>query len=210
MAPKEDLLNVYLYGASGHAKVIIEVLEQLGIKPTGLFDDNEAITDMLGYKVTSYKLYTPKHSDRIIISIGNNAIRYRLVQELVASYTTAIHPFSSISKRCSIQDGTVIMSGVSINSSVEIGSHCIINTNASIDHDCRIGNFVHISPNAVLCGEVKIGEGTHIGAGATLIPGIKVGAWSTIGAGAVVIKDVPDNVKVVGNPCRQIFKNVIP
>ena len=48
--------------------------------------------------------------------------------------------------------------------------------------------------------ELKLGEGTHIGAGATIIPGITIGRWVTVGAGAVIIKDVPDNVTIVGNP----------
>ena len=37
------------------------------------------------------------------------------------------------------------MSGVSVNSEVNIGKHCIINTNASIDHECIIRDNVHIS-----------------------------------------------------------------
>lgn len=61
------------------------------------------------------------------------------------------------------------MAGVTINSEVQIGKHCIINTNASIDHECFIADYVHISPNAALAGNVEVGEGTHIGIGACII-----------------------------------------
>jgi acetyltransferase EpsM len=96
------------------------------------------------------------------------------------------------------------MAGVTINSTVSIGKHCIINTNASVDHDCLLEDFVHVSPNATLCGGVRIGEGTHIGASAVVIPEIKIGQWVTVGAGSVVINDIPDYATVVGNPARII------
>ena len=42
---------MYLYGASGHAKVIVEILEENGIKVHGLFDDNSDIKSLLNYSV---------------------------------------------------------------------------------------------------------------------------------------------------------------
>ena len=42
--------------------------------------------------------------------------------------------------------------------------------------------------------------------GSVVKPGIKIGANSMIGVGSVVVKDIPDNVVVVGNPAR-IIKN---
>jgi len=88
-----------------------------------------------------------------------------------------------------------------------IGKHCIINTAASVDHDCVIEDFVQISPHATLCGGVSVGEGSQVGAGAVVIPGIRIGRWSLVAAGAVVLRDVPDNVLVMGNPAR-VVKNL--
>ena len=96
------------------------------------------------------------------------------------------------------------MQGAIIQSCSEIGRHCIINTGASVGHDCKIHDFVHISPHATLCGNVTVGEGTWVGAGTVVIPGVKIGKWSIIGAGSVVIKDIPDQVLAVGNPCKVI------
>ena len=103
-----------------------------------------------------------------------------------------------------LSDGTVVMQGAVVQSCARIGNHCIINTAASVDHDCVIEDYVHISPNATLCGGVTVGEGSQVGAGAVVIPGIKIGRWSLVAAGAVVMKDVPDNVLVLGNPARVI------
>lgn len=199
--------DVYLYGASGHAKVIIDILESRGIKPAGLFDDNPSIKKLMEYPVSPFSSAFNTDENKLIISIGNNSVRKKIVCSLKVNYCTVIHPSANVSKRTIIEEGTVIMAGVTINAAVSIGKHCIINTNASIDHDSVLGDFVHISPNVALCGDVEIGEGTHIGAGAVIIPGIKIGKWCTIGAGAVVIRDVADHTTVVGNPCRIIKIN---
>lgn len=193
---------MYLYGASGHAKVIIEILELCGIDVVGLFDDNPEIESMLDYNVLGSYDSTILKNDQLIISIGNNELRKKISENVSAIFGKAVHPLAVISKRSSIASGTVVMGNAIINSDTSIGKHAIINTSASIDHDCIIEDFVHISPNATLCGGVKIGEGTHIGAAAVIIPGIKIGKWATIGAGAVVIRDVPDFTTVVGNPAH--------
>ena len=201
--------KVYLYGASGHAKVIIDALCASGYKVNGLFDDNLELTQLLDYPVLGAFNESRLGSSELIISIGINSIRKRLVESLPTkvSFATAIHPSSIISPQASILYGTVVMQGAIIQSDSKIGKHCIINTGSTIDHDCLIDDYVHISPNATLCGNVSVGQGSQIGAGAVVIPGIKIGKWSIIGAGSVVIKDIPDNVVVAGNPAR-IIKRV--
>ena len=42
---------MYLYGASGHAKVIIDILGACGISVEGLIDDNPEVVDLCGYLV---------------------------------------------------------------------------------------------------------------------------------------------------------------
>lgn len=196
---------IYLYGASGHAKVVIEIAEQNGHTIGGLIDANPAITSLLGYAVSTQLPEDDYAGNMFLISIGSNRIRKRIAQELASvHFETLVHHQATISQRAIINEGTMVMAGVSINCEASIGKHCIINTNASIDHDCSIADFVHISPNAALAGNVTIGEGTHIGIGACVIQGIKIGKWCTIGAGAVIIHDVPDGATVVGNPGRII------
>ena len=193
---------MYLYGASGHGKVVAEVAEANGDNIEAYIDENESKEKVLSYPVLHE---IPPHDIDVLISIGNNKVRKRIVdQGELFNYVTLIHPKSILSKRVKIGEGTVVMPGVTINAVVKLGKHCIINTNASIDHDCIIEDFVHISPNAALGGNVLVGEGTHIGIGANIIQGITIGKWCTIGAGAVIISDIPDGCTVVGNPGRII------
>ena len=196
---------MYLFGASGHGKVIAEVAEASGIEVAGFVDENPAIQSLLTYKVFRE---IPADARELVISIGDNLSRKRIAGQLDAYlFPTLIHPFSSLSPTSEMGQGTVILSGVSVNSGAKIGGHCILNTNSSIDHDCELGDFVHISPNAALAGDVKVGDGTHIGMGACVIQGVKIGKWAVIGAGAVIIRDVPDFAVVVGNPGRVIRLN---
>lgn len=192
----------YLFGASGHGKVIAEIAELNSIKISAFIDNDNDKNKFLDHSVIHEM---PNSSAELIISVGDNLIRKKIAEaHSKFSFSILKHPYSFISKRSKIDKGTVIMAGVTINSFVEIGKHAIINTNSTIDHDCVLEDYVHISPNAALAGNVTVGEGSHIGIGSCIIQGIKIGKWCTIGAGSVIIKDVPDGATVVGNPGRII------
>jgi len=198
---------MHLFGASGHAKVIIEILELNSVQVTGLFDRDENIESLLGYWVKAESEVTDDGG--LIISIGDNSMRKKLVGELeLSNYVNAIHPKSIISSVVKIGKGVAVMANAVINTGSVIGDHSIINTSSSVDHDCQVDNFVHIAPKATLCGGIHVGEGTIVGAGAVIIPNITVGKWVTVGAGAVVTEDVPDHTTVVGNAARivRVFK----
>ncbi|MFH1235525.1 MAG: acyltransferase [Parcubacteria group bacterium] len=55
---------------------------------------------------------------------------------------------------------------------------------------------------------VRIGRNTWIGANAIILPGIQLGKNCIIGAGSVVTKSFSDNTIIVGNPAREIGKNM--
>lgn len=199
---------MHIIGASGHAKVVIDILILQNQKISGVWDDNEGLNTFLAFKldgkIEAFKCITGVEA---IVSIGNNKIRKTIVDQLNCRFISAIHPQSVIADSVKISEGTVVMANVSVNSGTIIGRHVILNTNSSVDHDCKIGDFVHISPQVGLAGNVDVGEGTHIGIGACVIQGIKIGKWATIGAGAVIIRDVPDYAVVVGNPGTVIKYN---
>jgi len=200
---------MYLYGAGGHSRVIIDILEDNAVVVKGIFDDDPENARMksmpvgAGVRLLGGGAFT-ELSTPFIISVGSNMRRAEVAWLLNASYGKAIHRTAIISPKALIGEGTVILQGAIVQAAAQIGAHVLVNTGASIDHDNVIGDYAHISPHATLCGHVEVGEGTHIGAGATVIPLIKIGRWSVVGAGAVVIRDVPDFTVVVGNPARVI------
>ena len=128
---------MYLYGASGHAKVIIDILEASGIQVDGLIDDNPNIDQLQGYPVK----HTFAGESPFIISIGNNKIRKQIAERLQTAYGKAIHPSAILSPTAEIGEGTVVMQGAIIQADTKIGKHCIINTGASVDHECVISEI---------------------------------------------------------------------
>ena len=203
-----EMNKVCLFGASGHGKVIKDIVLSNNIKVEAFFDDNPKSKTLLGIPVLSSDRIRDFLNNRFIISIGSNTIRKRISESVDVKFTMLIHKSAIVSNSVIIKEGTVVMAGSIINADTSIGSHCIINTSAIVEHDCKIDNFVHVSPSATITGNVEIGEGTHVGAGAIVIPNTSIGKWVTIGAGAVVINDVPDFAIVVGNPAKIIkYKN---
>jgi sugar O-acyltransferase (sialic acid O-acetyltransferase NeuD family) len=188
-----------LYGAGGHAKVVLDILKSNDITVLDVFDDNHDIQSFMGIPVSHQKVCSP-----LIISIGNNQIRKTIAEKIDEGvFSSFLHDKTAIiSDSASIEEGTVVMQGAIIQSSVKIGKHCIINTGTSVDHDCIIHDYVHLAPRCTLCGNVEIGEGSFIGAGTVVIPNVRIGKWAVIGAGSVVTRDIPDNVVAYGSPCK--------
>jgi len=203
-----DKYKINLYGASGHAKVILDIISTLkDVEVAYIFDDDESVTSLLGHKVFSPSVHYDKLNQYpLIISIGSNTARELLVNQMKSSsFSQAlIHSSAQVHEATQLKEGSVVMPLAVINASTLVGRHSIINTAAIVEHDCELADFVHISPKACICGGVSIGHGTHIGAGAVVIPNVSIGENCIIGAGTVVNKNLPDGVKVVGNPARII------
>jgi len=193
----------WIYGASGHGKVILDCINANNIQIAGFVDDDISKKTFLNYTVHQSSAINGA-ADKVIFGIGVNSIRNALAMMHNFNYLTVSHPSASVSPYSSIGRGSVVFNHCVIQSGSSIGQHCIINTKASIDHDCSIGDYVHVSPGAILCGNVTVGDLSWIGAGSVIIQGLKIGKNVMIGAGSVIIRDVPDNVVVVGNPGKII------
>ncbi|MGQ9601742.1 MAG: acetyltransferase [Candidatus Bipolaricaulia bacterium] len=205
--------KLLVYGASGHGKVIIDIVEREGkCKIVGLVDDNPALEgrDFCGYPVLGGSELLDKEdylNCKLILAIGDNLARkilWEKIRPLGYELATVVHPSAQIARDVSLGLGTVVMAATAINPGTRIGENAIINTGATIDHDCVIGDYVHISPGAHLAGNVHVGELAHIGIGASIIQGVRIGKGTIIGAGAVVIEDIPDHVTAVGVPAKVI------
>lgn len=191
---------MYVFGASGHGKVVITTLESCGVKISGVIDDNPDIDRCLQYAVRAYESSEKLRDSCVVIAVGDNAAREkiwaRLGKELC--YGTVIHDKAYVSEYAKYGKGTVFMAGALVQADVIIGDQVIVNTGAVVDHDCELGDFVHIAPNATLCGGVTVGRGSLVGAGSTVLPGRRIGESCTIGAGAIVLRDVLDGEVVYG------------
>lgn len=208
--------NILIFGASGHAKVIIDIVEKQNVfNIVGLIDTYKKLGTNLGdYKVLGTEDDLPKIVSKYkifggIIAIGDNFSRmkiYERISEILPDFqfVTAIHPNAVISKKVMIGDGSVIMAGAIVNSNSFIGRHAILNTKSAVDHDCKIGDFSSIAPGATLGGNVEINIGSAISLGANVIENLSIGKHTVVGAGALVLKSIGDNEIAYGMPAKTV------
>ncbi|WP_138733301.1 acetyltransferase [Modestobacter excelsi] len=196
-----------VYGAGGHAQVVVDVLRERGIRVRRMYNDSPANQHPAsqdvspGIRVVGPDDFPPLDVP-LVLAVGINGERAELAQVLDAHFGQAVHPTAIVAPSARIGEGTVVLAGAMVQPNARIGRHVLINTGASVDHDCDIGDYAHISPQVALSGHVTVGEGTHVGVGAVVIPKVTIGRWCKIGAGTVVIADIPDHVTAVGNPAR--------
>lgn len=201
---------VIIIGASGHGKVVADIVEKSGDQVLGFLDDNLVFLDtFVGFpilgKTEKYKEYPDK---AYVVAIGNPAIRKKIVQKLNnVTWYTAIHPTAVISNLDTIiGEGTVIMANAVVNAGARIGNHCIINTGAIVEHDNQLADYVHVSVGAKLAGTVKVESSTWIGIGASISNNVSICGDCMIGAGAVVVKDINGAGTYVGIPAKKVRK----
>lgn len=193
--------QVIIIGASGHGRVIADIVRKSGDVVVGFLDDDLSKENVLGAVCDCVK-YPDK---KFIIGIGNNQIRKSIAEKYSSlAYYTAIHPTAVISENVKIGKGTAVMANAVINTSSIIGEHCIINTLSVVEHDNMVGDYAHISPGAVLCGTVKVGNLTHIGANATVRNNLSICEDCVIGCGGVVAKDIEKSSTYIGVPVREL------
>ncbi|PLX87857.1 MAG: serine acetyltransferase [Desulfuromonas sp.] len=205
--------QIFIYGASGHAKVVIDIIERQGLyRVAFLVDDDPALwgLDFFGYPVIGGRTELMNHvapPRKAVVAIGANATRLRVADWLCEQgfeLVSAVHPSAQVSRGVSIGTGTVVMANAVVNAETRIGDNVIINTGATVDHDCVLDDGVHVSPGANLAGEVSIGSGSWIGIGAVVRQQISIGRETTVAAGAAVVRDVADGVTVAGVPAAPL------
>lgn len=198
-----------LLGASGHGKVVADTAESCGWRTIVFFDDAWPAIERNGaWPVeggTAELMMRLSDFDAVMVSIGDNRIRYGKLMELKAAgarLTTLFHPSAVISRYASVAVGSVAFAGAVISTYAQVGMGCVLNTGCSVDHDCVLSAAVHVSPGARLGGGVRVGELSWIGIGASVRQSVQIGRGVMVGAGAAVVADVSDEVTVAGVPAR--------
>lgn len=218
--PRSNTLpGLIVWGASGHARVVADIVRLRGeFEIAGFVDDaHPEPRQFLGVPVVGGRDQLARlrsnSARHLIVAIGNCGARLKLAQLAEADgfeLATAVHPRAIVATDVSVGGGTVIAAGAVVNPGAAVGRNVIINTLASVDHDCVVDDGVHVCPGVRLAGGVTIGRGAWIGIGASVVAGVRVGAGSTVGAGSVVLKDVPEGAVCYGVPARVIRTHATP
>ncbi|NML35863.1 acetyltransferase [Chitinophaga sp. G-6-1-13] len=209
--------NIVVIGASGHGKVVADILSQMpGYRVVGFIDafikkGTVCFGDLtvLGGEQDLPELMAAHQITGGIVGIGDNWIRSQVVAKIQAiapsfEFINAIHPSAVISDTANIGHGNVIAANAVINTNANIGDHCIVNTAACIDHDNHMDSYASVAPRVVTGGNVAIGAYTAVSIGAVVKHGISIGEQSIVGAGAVVLKPVTSFSIWYGVPARKM------
>ena len=208
--------KIVIIGASGHAKVIIDIIEKRNeYQIIGLIDSyKEANQKLMGYTILGKEDLIPKLMEKQniiggVIAIGDNWSRHT-VRDVIKTmapkfkFLPAIHPNAILCNNLKIEPGVVIMAGAIVNSESKIEEFCILNTNSSLGHDSIMGSFSSLAPNSTIGGHVTIGEFSAVSIGATIVQDIKIGMHTIIGASSLVLKDIGNNILAYGIPAIKI------
>jgi sugar O-acyltransferase (sialic acid O-acetyltransferase NeuD family) len=203
---------LFVFGASGHCKVVIDTLRRAGGEVVLLVDDDVRRTGdaILGHVVAGSRdalVLARESAGQGIVAIGRNEARLAVAAWLRDSgfgFGVVVDPSAVVSAFATIGGGTLVVAHAVVNADARVGQHVIVNTAATVDHDCVVGDGVHLAPGVHLCGDVRVGRGTFIGAGTVVVPGVRIGIGAVIGAGSTVLANVPDCARVAGSPCRPL------
>jgi UDP-perosamine 4-acetyltransferase len=210
-------IQVMGFGAGGHAKVVIEVLRDMGSwELVGILDPKTELhgKTLLGIpvlggdeKIQDLKARGVLHFFVGVGTVGDSEPRIRIYENALSeglTPVTAIHKSAFVSPTALLGKGISVMAGAVINAEARIGDNVIVNTAAIVEHDCEVGDHVHIATGSRLAGGVTVEKAGHIGAGATILQGVRIGEKAVVGAGAVVISDVPSGSVVAGVPASEL------
>lgn len=208
--------RVLIVGSSGHARVVIDIIERDGAHTiVGLLDDAkspgliESGYPILGRLPDLPELIRRHNAEGFFVAIGDNWSRGAVaakIRQLAPALTpvTAVHPGAQVARSACLGPGTAVMAGAVVNSNASVGSFCIINTRASLDHDSFLADFASLAPGATLAGNVRVGEYSSICLQAAVAEKVSIGSHTVVGAGSVVLGDLPDNVVAYGTPARVV------
>lgn len=206
--------RVIVYGAGGHAKVILATLEARGEhRIVGLLDDDRAKhgATVCGYPVLGGReLLAPLRDEGVslaVLAAGDNDRRAQLagvLQDSGFELPLLVHPAALRLPGSQVGSGTVVLAQAFLGADTVVGANAIVSVQAMVGHDSRAGDCVHICAGAKLGGQAEVGDFTLLGLGAVVLPQVKVGRHCIVGANAVVNKDLPDGVTAVGVPARII------
>ena len=209
--------NLYIIGTGDHARVVFSEVRKLknfifkgfiskisaNSKIFNL-DKNSKYKDL--NRIKNIKSLVLKNF--FVVAVGDNKTRKKIVKEyekkfINVKWATIISKNANIEKNVKIGEGSMIISGSTINIGSRIGKHTIINTNCSIDHDNKIYDYVNSSPGITSAGNVTIKDQVFVGLGSSIKQNVIIDKNVTVGAHSYVNKDCRANFTYYGVPIKK-------
>ncbi len=203
-----------IWGGTGHAKVIHELLLRQGHSVAAVVDNAKVDPPIKGvpvlYGEQGLRSWLMQNPDVYmgVAAIGTSGKDRLEISDLLCMLgmktPSLVHEQAFVATTAHVDVATQVLANACVCAQAVIGRGVIINTGSIIEHDTCINEGTHIAPGTTLAGEVHVGRCCFIGAGSTVLPRIHIGNNSIIGAGSVVTRDVGDNVIAYGAPAKVV------
>ncbi len=208
--------DIVIIGAGGLGREVAWLIEDINKNKRewnilGFVDDNMQKGKVVnGYEVLgNIKLIEKAKGIYYTCAIADVRNRKRIVEKLENNLeikaATLIHPSTYIDyTHTTLGEGCIVCAGSVISVNTKISRFNIVDWNCTIGHDVLCKDFVTLYPGVNISGYCTICECVEIGTGVKIIQKKMIGKNSIVGAGSVIIKDIKENVTVVGVPGKII------
>jgi len=198
--------KIFIIGAGGHSKQVIDIFLSKNISIGGIFDDfkegyHYRNIKILG-KINDLNKLIPK-GENLFITFGDNNYRMNLYKKFQDyNFPNCIHINSYISDTAKIGFGNYIGCFAKLGEDCQLGNFNILNEACIVAHDNYIGDYNHLSINVSTGGNVIIGNLNLIGIGASIIPKVIILDNNILGAACLVNQNINFDLKCVGVPIK--------
>lgn len=191
--------SVILLGGGGHALVLYDLLQQLGIEIKAVVVPSNGYVHPVLSSIQRLSTdndileYSPD-STSLVNGIGDMPSKLRRSEIFCYfkskgyRFETIVSPNATVSSLAIIGEGAQVLPGAVVQAGAKVGSNSIINTGSTVDHDTQIGNHCHVAPGVTICGEVEMNDFVFIGVGCSIINGIIIRSRQIVPAGSLIRK----------------------
>jgi sugar O-acyltransferase (sialic acid O-acetyltransferase NeuD family) len=196
---------IVILGAGGLGRECLDTALACGWEVEAFVDEHKAGSSVRGLPVLA-ACDLPAQSS-YVIGIADATVRRRLAGEMSTlghRPRVLVHPAAVVAPETALGEGSIVLGGAYVSSSVTVGRHGQVHYNATVGHDAVLGDFVSVFPGGNVSGSVRLDDGVTVGSAAVVLQGRHVGEGGFVGAGAVVTRDVEEGSVVAGNPARRL------
>lgn len=204
-----------IFGAGTYGQVYAKYLEEY-YEILGFIDDNDLLKEInLGkYSVLGnikFLLNTISKDVAVFVPIGNNFIRVNLLTKIELEgfeIPSFIHKSVLLDPSIELGKAVYILPSSNVMPFTKIQDYTMISMGVNIAHHVTVEKGCFFSQGVNIGASIYIKEFSYFGIGSTVMTGVSsIGKNTLIGAGTLIIKDVPDEVVMIGNPGRILRNN---
>jgi acetyltransferase-like isoleucine patch superfamily enzyme len=121
-------------------------------------------------------------------------------------YLNFIHPTAYVARSVKMGYGNIILSNCVFNSNAQLGSFNTFNVACLVGHDTKIGDSNFCAAHTCIGSNLNISDMNFFGINCCVKNKVVMGNCNLIGQCANVVKNVENDLVLVGNPAKPLIK----